>query len=62
MEYVQVLRVEEAKLLLETTDRAVDDVALDVGYLEPSSFRRLFRRMVGLTPSEYRRRNLLPQL
>lgn len=62
MEYVQVLRVEEAKHLLETTDRPVDDVALDVGYLEPASFRRLFRRMVGLTPSEYRRRNLLPQV
>lgn len=62
MEYVQVLRVEEAKHLLETTDRPVDEVAADVGYVEPASFRRLFRRMVGLAPSEYRRRNLLPQV
>ncbi len=62
MEYVQVLRIEEAKHLLETTERPVDDIASDVGYVEPASFRRLFRRMVGLAPSEYRRRNLLPQV
>lgn len=62
MEYVQVLRIEEAKHLLETSERPVDDVATEVGYVEPASFRRLFRRMVGLAPSEYRRRNLLPQL
>ena len=62
MEYVQVLRIEEAKHVLETTERSVDEVAADVGYVEPASFRRLFRRMVGLAPSEYRRRNLLPQV
>jgi len=60
MEYVQILRVEEAKHLLETSDLPLDELAGEVGYLEPASFRRIFRRLVGLSPSEYRRRNLLP--
>lgn len=58
IEYVQVLRIEEAKHLLETTDLPLDEIAADVGYAEPSSFRRLFRRMVGLSPSAYRRQRL----
>lgn len=56
MEYVQTLRIEEAKHLLETTDIALDDIAEQIGYVEPASFRRLFRKMVGISPSAYRRR------
>jgi transcriptional regulator GlxA family with amidase domain len=55
MEYVQNLRIEEAKRLLETTTMAVDEVSVAVGYEEASFFRRLFRRVTGLTPSDYRR-------
>ena len=54
--YVQALRIEEAKQLLETTEMNVDDLAAEVGYAEPASFRRLFRRQVGVSPSVYRRR------
>ncbi|MEO1224084.1 MAG: helix-turn-helix domain-containing protein [Pseudomonadota bacterium] len=56
MAYVQALRIEEAKHLLETTDMAIDEVGVEVGYEEPASFRRLFRRSVGIAPSAYRRR------
>ncbi|HKQ52115.1 MAG TPA: helix-turn-helix domain-containing protein [Pyrinomonadaceae bacterium] len=35
--------------------RGVADVALEVGYTDPSHFARLFRREIGLSPSEYRR-------
>lgn len=56
MAYVQAMRIEEAKQLLETTDMAIDDVGCEVGYDEPASFRRLFRRSVGVAPSAYRRR------
>jgi transcriptional regulator GlxA family with amidase domain len=55
-DYVQSLRVEEAKQLLETTDLPVDDIASEVGYSEPSSFRSAFRKRVGLTASAYRRK------
>ncbi len=42
--------------MLETGDLPVEAVAQDVGYEDASFFNRLFRRKVGLTPSEYRRR------
>jgi transcriptional regulator GlxA family with amidase domain len=54
--YVQTLRVEEAKHLLETTAAPTDDVGTQVGYADPASFRRLFRRSTGVTPARYRQR------
>jgi len=56
MEYVHTLRLEEAKQMLETSDLAVEAVALEVGYEDTSFFGRLFRRKVGLTPAQYRKR------
>jgi len=56
MEYVQTLRLEEAKHILETTDTPVEQVALDVGYEDSHFFRRLFKRAVGITPARYRQR------
>ncbi len=49
------LRIEEARRLLRETRMSVLDVALEVGYTDPSHFARLFRRETGLSPSEYRR-------
>ncbi len=60
MEYIQTMRIEEAKQWLETSDMALDDIAAEVGYTEPSAFRHLFRKLVGVTPSAYRRRHLRP--
>lgn len=60
LEYVQMIRIEEARQLLETTSMAVDDIAADVGYQDTPSFARLFRRLVGDTPAAYRRRTHRP--
>jgi len=49
------LRMNEARRLLRETKNSVVDVALDVGYTNPSHFAKLFRRETGLTPSDYRR-------
>ncbi len=56
MDYVHALRVEEAKEMLDIGDDAIDKIGREVGYEDPASFRRVFKRKVGLTPSFYRRR------
>ena len=56
MDYVHGLRVEQAKRILETETLGLDDVAYKVGYEDPTFFRRLFKRQVGLTPAAYRRK------
>jgi len=50
------LRINVARQLLRETKKKVVDVALDVGYTNPSHFAELFRRETGMSPSEYRRR------
>jgi transcriptional regulator GlxA family with amidase domain len=55
IEYVQNLRIEEAKRLLESGRMPVDDISAEIGYADSSFFRRLFKRLTGLTPSQYRR-------
>lgn len=56
VEYVQALRVEAAKRLLETSAEPTDAVAHAVGYEDPAFFRRLFARSTGTTPARYRQR------
>jgi transcriptional regulator GlxA family with amidase domain len=56
VDYVQALRMEEAKQILETSDAPTDAVAHVVGYEDPAFFRRLFKRLTGITPGRYRQR------
>lgn len=56
LQYVQTLRLEEAKQMLETTNDSIEAIAQQVGYEDASFFSRLFRRRVGITPSAYRKR------
>jgi transcriptional regulator GlxA family with amidase domain len=56
IDYVQHLRIEEAKQMLETTAGPIDDLSILVGYVDPAAFRRTFRKLAGTTPAEYRRR------
>ena len=42
--------------MLETEDAPIEAVAHQIGYEDASFFGRLFRRKVGLTPAQYRRR------
>jgi len=53
--YVQNLRIDEAKRLLESTETAADEVGAAVGYSDASFFRRLFKRLVGVSPGQYRK-------
>ncbi len=62
VEYVQALRIEEAKQMLETTREPTEAVALAAGYADPVFFRRMFKRSVGVTPARYRQRFAGPPL
>jgi transcriptional regulator GlxA family with amidase domain len=54
--YIQRLRVGKARELLQFTKSPVERIAWDVGYTDPSAFRRVFGKIIGLTPREYRQR------
>jgi len=56
LDYVQELRIESARNRLATGSEKIDDIALEVGYEDPTSFRRLFKRKTGITPALYRRK------
>jgi transcriptional regulator GlxA family with amidase domain len=55
-EYAQCVRMEKARELLQFTRRTVDQIAWSVGYEDAAAFRRVFGRLVGLSPGDYRRR------
>ncbi len=54
--YLQQLRIEKARRLLETTSLAVEEITSKSGYEDMSSFRKLFKRQTGLSPSAYRKK------
>ena len=54
--YVQHLRVDQAKRMLEQNDLTIDRISWEVGYEDAAAFRRLFKRIARVTPSTYRRK------
>jgi transcriptional regulator GlxA family with amidase domain len=54
--YVQALRIEEAKQMLESTAESTEEIARQVGYEDTAFFGRLFKRRTGMTPARYRQR------
>ncbi|MGI9372960.1 MAG: GlxA family transcriptional regulator [Hyphomicrobiales bacterium] len=54
--YMQSLRVAKARELLELSVKSVKQIAWDVGYEDASAFNKVFRGLMGLSPSQYRRR------
>lgn len=54
--FVQKIRVEMSKALLESTQLRMDAILERIGYNDDSAFRRLFKKYTGLSPREYRQR------
>lgn len=54
MEYLTNLRINKAKELINSTDRTMKDICQSVGYSDPNYFSRMFKKNVGVTPTEYR--------
>ncbi|NCI50021.1 helix-turn-helix domain-containing protein [Sediminibacterium roseum] len=54
IEYLQQVRIEASKKMLEQSNRQMSDVINHTGYNDPKAFRKVFRKIVGMTPSDYR--------
>ena len=60
-QYMQALKLNEAKLLLTTTAKSIKEISLMLGYDNPEYFSMLFKKRTGKTPVEYRRFGKLPE-
>ena len=54
--YIQQLRVDRAKALLETTKLSFAEICESCGYQDSASFRKLFKRLAGIAPADYQKR------
>lgn len=54
LDYLQRVRIEAAKKMLETTRKTVNEVMYEVGYSDTKAFRHVFNRVTGLSPIEYK--------
>ena len=52
--YIINRKMEVAKKLLIETDKAIGEIALEVGYFNYSSFNRIFTKMVEMSPQEFK--------
>ncbi len=58
-DYVRQRRVSHACQRLSSTDTPLSDIALDAGFTDQSHFTTTFKRLVGVTPGEFRSRALV---
>lgn len=54
IEYINNIRINRACMLLQESDRLILDIALDVGFTNQSHFNRLFKKIKGCTPKEFK--------
>lgn len=55
MESIHLFRITEAKMLLDNTNISISEISEKVGYYDYRTFSKFFKRMQGVTPSEYRK-------
>ena len=56
VEYLTQRRVQAAQTLIRTGDLPLAEIARQTGFASPGYFSTVFRRCVGMTPGDYRRR------
>lgn len=56
LEYLQRVRVEQAKKVLEQHSNTVSDAMYGVGYTDPKAFREVFKKYVGVSPMAYKKK------
>ena len=57
-EYINALRINKARSLLKSPDKRITDIMLSCGFVNQSSFNRVFRNICGISPKDYRRKML----
>jgi len=60
-DYIMLQRIEKAKYLLKTTDEPLRNIITKIGYFSEASFVRMFKRVEGMTPGEYRKLTFSPE-
>ncbi|WP_139491182.1 helix-turn-helix domain-containing protein [Brevibacillus dissolubilis] len=55
IDYLTQLRIEQAKRYLAHSEKGLKEIAIEVGYANPNYFSRVFKKVTGQAPSEYRR-------
>ena len=55
LKYLTAIRMAKARQLLLETDAPITSIARQVGYTTPKNFRSVFKRAIGMTPTEFRR-------
>jgi len=54
VEYIQRVKMEVAKMSLESSQENVNEVMFKVGYTDTKAFRTIFKKVTGLSPVQYR--------
>lgn len=54
-EYILIRRIDEAKRLLRESDRSILDIQMLCGFRTSSNFNKAFKKLVGMSPSEYKK-------
>lgn len=54
-DYISKVRIDNAKELLRNTDKTIQKIAEETGFLSSSVFIRVFKKMEGITPGAYRK-------
>jgi AraC-like DNA-binding protein len=61
LNYLRTLRIQTAMRILSDTQKTLETVATEVGYQDAFSFSKVFKRTVGISPREFRRKDLAEQ-
>jgi len=54
VDYIQQVKIEAAKRALEIGDKNINEIMYSVGYIDAKAFRTIFKKVAGLSPTEYK--------
>jgi two-component system response regulator YesN len=61
IDFLTECRIEKAKILLADSEKSLKEITFEIGYHEPNYFSKVFKKMCGISPTEYRKTLLSKQ-